>query len=167
MYSACAVLYCNLRPVPLYHISPHYIINGTIFVKKLFNKNMRLLFPLQRLPKTFLILRILRHTITNVRRCSCKVAIILVRFQWNLNFLGRFSKNTQISNFTKLRPVGADLFHEGGRNDRHDAANSRFSQFCERAWNSYNLTCLQSFSNAIPGPAVVALWKDSAGKSSN
>jgi hypothetical protein len=33
----------------------------------------------------------------------------------------------------KIRPVGAELFHAGGRADRHDEANSRFSQFCERA----------------------------------
>jgi len=28
----------------------------------------------------------------------------------------------------KIRPVGAELFHT----DRHDEANSHFSQFCER-----------------------------------
>jgi hypothetical protein len=33
----------------------------------------------------------------------------------------------------KIRPVGAELFHAGGRTDRRDEANSRFSQFCERA----------------------------------
>jgi hypothetical protein len=48
-----------------------------------------------------------------------------------------FSKNTQILNFMKIRPVGAELFHANGqtdgRTDRHDEANSRFSQFCERA----------------------------------
>ena len=33
----------------------------------------------------------------------------------------------------KIYPVGAELFHADGRTDRHDEANSHFSQFCERA----------------------------------
>jgi hypothetical protein len=37
------------------------------------------------------------------------------------------------SKFMKIRPVGAELFHSDGRLDRHDEADSRFSQFCERA----------------------------------
>jgi len=44
----------------------------------------------------------------------------------------RFSTNTQISNLMKIRSVGTKLFHAGGQVDRHDEANSRFSQFCER-----------------------------------
>jgi hypothetical protein len=32
----------------------------------------------------------------------------------------------------KIRPVGAELFHAAGQTDRHDEANSRFSQFCGR-----------------------------------
>jgi len=44
-----------------------------------------------------------------------------------------FSKNTQMSNFMKIRPVGAELFHADGWMDRHEEANSRFSEFCERA----------------------------------
>ena len=35
MQSSCALLYCNLWPVWLYHNFPHYIINGMTFGKKL------------------------------------------------------------------------------------------------------------------------------------
>jgi len=34
------------------------------------------------------------------------------------DFLDRFSKSTQISNFMKIRPVEAELFHAGGQTDR-------------------------------------------------
>ena len=44
-----------------------------------------------------------------------------------------FEEKAQISSFIKIRPVGAELFHADGRRDKHDEANSRFSQFCERA----------------------------------
>ena len=37
-----------------------------------------------------------------------------------------FGKNAQISNFMKIRPVGAELFHVDGQTDRHDEANNRF-----------------------------------------
>ena len=42
-----------------------------------------------------------------------------------------FSKNTQISNFMKIPPVEAELFHANGQTDGHDEANTRFPQFCE------------------------------------
>jgi len=34
--------------------------------------------------------------IRSIHRSSCKVPVTLVRFQWNANFLNRFSKNIQI-----------------------------------------------------------------------
>jgi len=37
------------------------------------------------------------------------------------------------SNFIKICPVGAELFHADGRTDEHDKVNSRFSQFFGRA----------------------------------
>ena len=61
----------------------------------------------------------------------------------NLNFLSGFSSNPQISNFVKILPFGAELFHTDGRTDRQththththtqtdDEANSRFSKFCK------------------------------------
>jgi len=39
----------------------------------------------------------------------------------------------KISNFMKIRPVETELFHADTQADRHDEANSRFSQICENA----------------------------------
>jgi len=36
----------------------------------------------------------------------------------------------------KICPMGAEVFHVDRRTYRHDEANSRFSQFCERAQKS-------------------------------
>jgi hypothetical protein len=49
------------------------------------------------------------------------------------DFTGGFSENTEITNLITVRPVGAELFYAGGRTDRNDEANIRFTQFCERA----------------------------------
>ena len=54
---------------------------------------------------------------------------MLVTFLWNLHFLDIFSKNTEISNFKKIRPLGGELFYADGRTDRHDEANNRFRNF--------------------------------------
>jgi hypothetical protein len=50
-----------------------------------------------------------------------------------LDFTESFPKNIEIPNFMKIRPVAAELFHADGRTDGHDEADSRFSQFRERA----------------------------------
>jgi len=43
----------------------------------------------------------------------------------------------------KIRLVGAELFHVDRQTDRHDKANSRFSQFCERVQQNYYTLQLQ------------------------
>ena len=48
-------------------------------------------------------------------RSSRKVPFILVLLYRNFHFFDRFSKNPQISNFTKIGPVEAELFHADGR----------------------------------------------------
>jgi hypothetical protein len=65
-------------------------------------------FSLQLLFETFLNLgKTERDIIKNVHMSPCKVPVIIVRFQLNLNFLHRFSKNTQIPNFMKTLPVAS------------------------------------------------------------
>jgi len=49
----------------------------------------------------------------------------------NLKFLGRVSKNTQMSNFTKI--LGVVCGQADRQTDRHGEANSRFLQICGHA----------------------------------
>jgi len=43
----------------------------------------------------------------------------------------------QTSNFMNMRPVGAELFLSDTQTSINDRADSRFSQFCERAYRPY------------------------------
>ena len=102
--------------------------------------------------ETFLILeRIQRGIIINAQKFSCKGLIFPIRFQGNLNFLDRFSKNTQISDFMTVRQVEADLFHADRQTDRHDEANRRFSQFCR--------TSLKAVSDAQPNSVIEVVFR--------
>ena len=99
----------------------------TIFFSTLFHKRhdfrkkkvlhiKRLLCSPQRSTDTFLILRRTGRVMTkNVYWSSCKVPVILSGLKFK--FLGIFSKNYQISNLIKIRPVGDKLFHADGRRD--------------------------------------------------
>jgi len=49
--------------------------------------------------------RIHRGTIINAHKCKCKLPVIHLRVKSNLNFPKRFSKDPQVLNFMKIRPV--------------------------------------------------------------
>jgi hypothetical protein len=71
--------YRLLWPVWLYHIFSHYLINGTIFGKKLLNMKCVFWFSVQHLSEKFLLLRRIQRDI-NVHVSTYKVLVILVRY---------------------------------------------------------------------------------------
>jgi hypothetical protein len=83
--------------------------------KNLVEQNM-FWFSLQLLSETFLIVRrtegdMIKHVYWSSTSYSCQV------FN-ETRFVNGFSKNTQLSNFIKIRPAGAELSHAGGWTDR-------------------------------------------------
>ena len=62
-----------------------------------------------------------------------KYLLFLSDFNEAWIFRTLFLKITQISNFTKIRPLGTELFYADRRTEGRDEANSRFPQFYERA----------------------------------
>jgi hypothetical protein len=105
---ACAVLYCFLWPVWLFHIFPHYLINGTFFRQNAIEHKMIL-------------------DITNVFTISiryyCKTLM-------ELQFSRKIWKNTQhqISRKSVEWEPSCSTWM-----DRLDEANCSFPHFCEHA----------------------------------
>ena len=63
-----------------------------------------------------------------------KLPLFLPDFYENLISSTDFRKILKYRMLEKAGTVGAELFRADGRTDRHDEANSCFSQFCERSW---------------------------------
>ena len=74
---------------------PHFPINGMIFERVIEHKMCVQIFSTDFIWK-ILILRSEENVIKNVYWSSCKVPVILLRFDWNMNFLNRFWENTEI-----------------------------------------------------------------------
>ena len=82
-------------------------------------------------PQSFLIRRRTeRDFVVNVCCSLYKVPDIVVRFWWNLNFLDKFSKNSQISDCMEVSSVGADFFHADGRINRQTEGRDGTNSFC-------------------------------------
>jgi hypothetical protein len=75
-----------------------------------------------------------RDTIITDHRASRKVPVILATFEWSVNSLDRFSKNSEISHFINSFQWERILsVRTEGRTIRRDEAHSLFSQLCEGA----------------------------------
>ena len=64
-------------------------------------------------------------------------------FLWGFN--DTFSKNAQIPNFIKIRPMGAQVFHAGGRTDRQADITEPILAFPSFANVLKNRLCLRVF----------------------
>jgi hypothetical protein len=110
MQSACAVLYCHLWPVRLYHIFFfHTIARKARFSakKKILNIKCVFWFCLQILFETFLFPRLIQiDAIINVWITHYSYQILI-----NLEFRRQISKKKiPLPNFTRIRPMRAEFF---------------------------------------------------------
>jgi len=108
-----AVLFSHLCPVWLYHILPHYLTNCIIFENNLLYEK-HFWFSPQFLME---ILRGIQRSVINTSSSAWKLPTNLFRLKWNLNFLNRFSKNSQMSYFIKLNTVRAVLLRADRRRE--------------------------------------------------
>ena len=110
-------LYCHLWPLWLDHIFPHHLINSTIF-GNIDHKMCVLIISTNSLRNISHSKKNSVSVTINVHSSACKVTIIIVRFDRNLNFLNRFLKNTQLSNFMKICPLRAEMLHADRKLDK-------------------------------------------------
>ena len=75
------------------------------------------------------------HTACTEPQCLYKGDLYL----YLIYLLYRSWKNTLISNFIKIRPVGTELFHADRRTDRHGEANSGFWQILRKSLKTATL----------------------------
>jgi len=133
-YPACNAhgLYCNLWPARLYNFFFILSLKRHGFRKKnvMGHKNV-LVF-------STIFLRNISHSKRKLDRYDKNAHITSYSCPSLMEheFSRHFFNNAQISNFTKIHAVGAELFlanrQADGRTDRHHEANSRFSHFCKR-----------------------------------
>jgi hypothetical protein len=135
-----------LRPVRLYHIFRYYRTNVTIFEGKILS-NIKCVFwfSLQLISETFIILRNERDIIINIPRCSCRVPVILVRFnkKWIVYKHFRRVLEYQIS-WKSVQWEQRCSMRSYRRAEKHHKFNSRFSKFQERA-QKWSFTLNTSF----------------------
>jgi hypothetical protein len=109
---------------------PHYLINGAIFQSSYWTQNVCFDFLYNFSVKFLILRRTERDIIIRVQWSSCKGSFILLMM---LEFSQQiFEKYSNIKFTDKWSSRSRVIQH--GRTDRHDKANSRFSQFCERAF---------------------------------
>ena len=133
-YPACIAHapYCHLLPAWLHSIFPHNLINGKTFEKKVTKHKMCV-----RISSTTFVWntshfrKIWARYDKNLHWFSCKGQFIISDINETWIFWQIFEKYSNIK--FRENPSSESRGVPCGQTDRHDEANSRFSQFCERA----------------------------------
>ena len=132
---------CYLWPAPLYNIFPHYLINGTIFRGKIhWTQNVCFDFLYNVCLKHFRFQEFSWVPSKTYMNLHVKCRLLLSDFNGTWIFWTDFLRNTHISYFMKVRPVGAELFNVDGWKDMtkpiaafrnlRNAARRSTSTFC-------------------------------------
>ena len=141
-YPACNAHapYCHLWPDTFYIIFPSYLINGRVFEKKILNTKCVFWISLQLLSEIFLVLRINEWDMIKMYTgLLVKYPSFLSDFNeiwiFSTDFwkIPKYQISQNPSSGSLIVPWGRTNRWTDGRTDRHDEANSRFSQFGERA----------------------------------
>ena len=155
MQSACALLYCHLWHIRLYHIFQHYLINSAIFGKTQLNTKFVFWFSVQHLSETGPILSSSeRDTINIYIGIHVKCPLFLSEFSdtWisstDFRKILRYQiswKSAQWEPSCSMRTSGQTDRLAGKQPEWHDEGNSRFSIFCESAYKPISLSSFQRF----------------------
>jgi hypothetical protein len=131
----------HLWPARLYHIFPHYLINGTIFGKTLLNITCVLIFSTNLPGKCLILRRIKLHMIKMYIGIHVKYPLFLsdlIKLEFYQHIFENYPNikfHENLSSGSRVVPCG----RTNGQTDRYDEVNS-FSQFCEKRHKSLN-TC--------------------------
>jgi hypothetical protein len=121
--------------------------------KELLNKKCVFWFCLQLLSETFLILwRTERDMVKKYIGLHVKYRLFLSDFNETWIFSTDVRKILKYQIFMKIHPLGAEpgcSMRTDGPTDRRYEPNSRFSQFCERAYKRSIGECSNAVSSAI------------------
>ena len=106
---------------------------------KLLNIKCVFRFSINLWSETFLILSRIQRLPQMFTSPRAKQPLFFSDFSEIRNFLNRYSKNTQISNFMKICPVGAELLQTEGQTAT-TTVTAAFRKFCEPARKWYRST---------------------------
>jgi len=137
MQSACDASYWHLWPVWLYHALLHYLKNDTICRISYWIQNKCFDF-FTTLSETFLFREELGEISYMYIDLHVKYPLFLSLFHatWNssTDSLKMLKYSVSLTNGSRVVHWGQTHRQTDGQIDRHEDANSRFKQFCERAY---------------------------------